>query len=73
MVRTWKGAGAVSEERTMIDWFDEVYTICKDIPLDRLRELATADAEGRVAVLPNCNLCERRREKNGIAETARIS
>ncbi len=37
--------------------------------LDRLRELATADAKGRVVIMPDCNLCERRSEKNGIAET----
>ena len=42
----------MSEERTMIDWFDEVYTICKDIPLDRLRELADAEREGCVVALP---------------------
>ena len=34
-----------------------------------LSELSTEYYEGRVIIMPDCNLCEHRSEKNGIAET----
>ena len=42
----------MSNERTMYDWFDEVYEICKDIAIDRLREIAEAERDGRNKALP---------------------
>lgn len=41
-----------SDERPIANYYDEAYEIIKDIPLARLRELVTADADGRVVMLP---------------------
>lgn len=42
----------MSDKKTMLDLFEDLFDACRDISIARLRELAEAEREGRVVVLP---------------------